>query len=109
MIETCKFCLNKFESGIWLSPQFRDHKTLEVRAWGFGMLGNGAEHSDTCTKLRGFHFRHENVLLFCSEECKEEYLRKKIERIKVSYPKYYGKLMKDGKEKVIENFLKDKH
>ena len=42
-------------------------------------------------------FAGEKVLLFCSEKCKQEYIKKKMERIKASYPKYYKKLVKDGK------------
>ncbi len=57
MSETCKTCKEKFNSGIWLLPQFRDEK----------------------------------VLLFCSEKCKGKYLKMKINRIKISYPKYYKK------------------
>ena len=38
-------------------------------------------------------FTDEKVLLFCSEKCKNEYIKIKLERIKVNYPKYYGKLM----------------
>ncbi len=60
MSNKCKMCCKEFNSGIWLSPQFKD----------------------------------ENVLLFCSDKCKEEYLKKKLERIKSGYPKYYDKLMK---------------
>jgi len=39
-------------------------------------------------------FADEKVLLFCSEECKEEYIKMKLNRIKTSYPKYYDKVMK---------------
>src|SRR3989344_6059169 len=60
MTETCKFCKQELNSGIWLSPQFTDEK----------------------------------VLLFCSEKCKEEYLKKKLERIKIEYPNYYEKIKK---------------
>lgn len=28
MSENCKTCRNKFDSGIWLSPQFREEKVL---------------------------------------------------------------------------------
>ena len=37
-------------------------------------------------------FTDEKVLLFCSGKCKEEYLKKKLERIKVDYPNYYEKI-----------------
>lgn len=37
-------------------------------------------------------FTDEKVLLFCSEKCKEEYLKKKLERIKAEYPNYYEKI-----------------
>ena len=78
MSETCKTCRKKFDSGIWMSPQFKD----------------------------------ERVLLFCSNKCKNQYLKMKLERIKVNYPKYYDKIMKSSKKKGIYNFnLKeaDKH
>jgi len=42
--EKCKTCREKFDSGIWLAPQFADEK----------------------------------VLLFCSDKCKKEYLKKLI-------------------------------
>lgn len=65
MSETCKTCRKKFNSGVWLSPQFKD----------------------------------ERVLLFCSEKCKQEYIKIKLNRIKVEYPKYYEKIMKLKKKK----------
>ncbi len=74
MGEICKTCHGEFDSGIWISPQFKDEKAL----------------------------------LFCSEKCRNEYLRMKIRRIKAEYPKYYEKLARNGEEKIIENFLKDK-
>jgi len=43
-------------------------------------------------------FNDEKVLLFCNEKCKKEYIRIKLERIKVSYPNYYKKII-SGKEK----------
>ena len=66
MGEICKTCCKEFDSGIWLSPQFKDEK----------------------------------VLLFCSEECKKKYLKKKLNRIKMQYPNHYDKLKK-GKIKRI--------
>ncbi|MEK6893056.1 MAG: hypothetical protein AABX07_02540 [Nanoarchaeota archaeon] len=42
-------------------------------------------------------FNDEKVLLFCSEECKEDYLNKKLRRIKAEYPKYYDKIVKSVK------------
>ena len=63
MTETCKSCRKKFESGIWIAPQFAD----------------------------------EGVLLFCSEKCKKEYLRRKLSKIKTECPKYYNKIMKSSK------------
>jgi len=60
MSETCKTCRKKFNSGIWLSAQFKDEK----------------------------------VLLFCSEKCKKEYLKIKLNRIKVNYPRHHKKIMK---------------
>jgi len=70
MTETCKICRKKFDSGIWIAPQFVD----------------------------------ERVLLFCSEKCKKEYLKKKFNRIKTEYPKYYDKIMKSSRD-ARESFL----
>lgn len=44
-------------------------------------------------------FNDEKVLLFCSEKCKKKYFKAKLERIKVSYPKYYEKVLKSLKKK----------
>jgi len=65
MGETCTSCRKEFDSGIWLSPQFREEK----------------------------------VLLFCSEKCKENYLKLKLRRIKVNYPNYYEKIINSAKGK----------
>ena len=62
MSETCKTCKKGFDSGIWISPQFRDEK----------------------------------ILLFCSEKCKNEYIKKKLNRIKTEYPNYYDKIIKSS-------------
>lgn len=64
MSETCKTCKKKFDSGIWIAPQFVE----------------------------------EGVLLFCSEKCKNGYLKKKVNRIKTEYPKYYDKIIKSSKD-----------
>jgi len=42
-------------------------------------------------------FADEKVLLFCSEKCKKEYLKMKLERIKVNYPKFHEKIMQTSK------------
>ena len=60
MGEICKTCRKEFNSGIWLSPQFKDEK----------------------------------VLLFCSEKCKKNYIKMKLEHIKANYPDYYKRLIK---------------
>jgi ribosomal protein L24E len=44
-------------------------------------------------------FANEKVLLFCSDKCKNKYIKMKLERIKVSYPRYYDKIMKSSREK----------
>mgnify|MGYP001577977874 CR=1 FL=1 len=44
-------------------------------------------------------FVDEKVLLFCSDACKEEYVKRKLERIKIEYLRYYEKIMKH-KEKI---------
>jgi ribosomal protein L24E len=50
-------------------------------------------------------FVDEKVLLFCSNECKEKYIKAKLERIKVEYPKYYDKIMKSKKNSKENNFF----
>ena len=65
MGEICKICRKEFDSGIWLSPQFRSKK----------------------------------VPLFCSDRCKKEYIKMKLERIKMNYPEYYNKLKKKNGNK----------
>ncbi len=74
MSETCKICRKEFDSGIWMSPQFRD----------------------------------ERVLLFCTDKCKNKYMKMKLERIKVSYPKYYDKIMKNPEQNPFRNHLSKK-
>ncbi len=39
-------------------------------------------------------FADEKVLLFCSDRCKKQYIKKKIMRIKSQYPRYYDKIMR---------------
>ncbi|RLE47734.1 hypothetical protein DRJ25_01675 [Candidatus Woesearchaeota archaeon] len=41
-------------------------------------------------------FDNEKVLLFCSEECKNKYIQKKLERIKMNYPSFYEKVKDKG-------------
>jgi len=54
-------------------------------------------------------FKDEKVLLFCSEKCKKKYLKMKLNRIKVSYPKYYEKLMRlKNKGTKFEDIFKGK-
>ena len=38
-------------------------------------------------------FRDEKVLLFCSDKCKNKYLKAKLNRIKIEYPRYYKNLL----------------
>ena len=64
MGETCKNCRKEFDSGIWMSPQFKDEK----------------------------------VLLFCSDKCKDKYVKMKLNMIKVNYPQYYDKIMKSARK-----------
>lgn len=42
-------------------------------------------------------FKDEKALLFCSEKCKEDYLKMKLRRIKSSYPTYYNNIVKSAK------------
>lgn len=74
MSELCKNCKERFNSGIWMSPQFLDEK----------------------------------VLLFCSEKCKREYLRRKLERIKGKYPKFYEKIIRKCKNPEENPFWQEK-
>lgn len=37
-------------------------------------------------------FPDEKVLLFCSDNCQNKYLKAKLRRIKVEYPQYYQKI-----------------
>ncbi|MFT4326154.1 MAG: hypothetical protein ACMXYK_01500 [Candidatus Woesearchaeota archaeon] len=41
-------------------------------------------------------FAREKTLLFCSETCKEAYIKYKLERIKVNYPSFYEKVKHKG-------------
>lgn len=68
MKERCKTCQKQCNSGIWVSPQFKDEK----------------------------------VLLFCSKDCRDEYISMKLERIKVNYPKFYDKIMKSKNNRYFE-------
>ena len=52
-------------------------------------------------------FKDEKVWLFCSEKCKEDFIKRKIEKIKIEYPNYYEKLSKDGEALIVRNFLRD--
>lgn len=52
-------------------------------------------------------FKENPILIFCSEKCKNEYLKRKIDKIKIEYPKYYEKIIKDFEKKKIEANLTD--
>ena len=53
-------------------------------------------------------FADEKVYLFCSEKCKLELLKSKLNRIKTSYPKFYEKLINTkGKDTIFEDALKE--
>ncbi|MFW6450113.1 MAG: hypothetical protein ACOCZ6_03595 [Nanoarchaeota archaeon] len=41
-------------------------------------------------------FSNEKTLLFCSEECKESYIKEKLDRIKINYPSFYEKVKNKG-------------
>ena len=64
-----------------------------------------SETCKTCKKKVDYgifvplQFTDEKALLFCSEKCKDKYIKMKLERIKVNYPKYYDKLIKASKSK----------
>ena len=72
MGEKCKQCRERFNSGIWLTPDFENEKNL----------------------------------LFCSEKCRNAYIKGKLERIKVNYHGYYEKLLrKKGKNTIFSWIL----
>lgn len=49
-------------------------------------------------------FKENPILIFCSEKCKNDYLKRKIDKIKTEYPKYYNKILEDfEKKKIKEN------
>lgn len=54
-------------------------------------------------------FADEKVLLFCSEKSKKKYLRGKLERIKIEYPKHYQKLKKSKKENFFDEILRGRN
>jgi len=39
-------------------------------------------------------FIEEKVLLFCSDQCKKDYINYKLNKIKTKYPKYYYKVIR---------------
>ncbi len=49
-------------------------------------------------------YADEGVLLFCSEKCKDEYIKAKLRKIKSGYPDYYKKLIADKKR--YKNYMK---
>jgi len=64
--------------------------------------------SETCKTCRkkfdsgiwiASQFGDEKVLLFCSNKCKNEYLKIKLNRIKTEYPGHYSKIIKSSKNK----------
>jgi len=73
----------------------------------------GRKMSETCKTCRkefdsgiwrSPQFADEKVLLFCSNKCKNEYIKRKLERIKSGYPNYYKKIIKFKKETGISDF-----
>jgi hypothetical protein len=49
-------------------------------------------------------FPNEKTWLFCNETCKRKFLKMKIKRINLEYPKYFEKI-KSGKDKYWNNVL----
>jgi len=39
-------------------------------------------------------FPDEKTLLFCSDQCKQEHIKTKLNRIKGNYPNFYNKIVK---------------
>src|SRR3989339_712928 len=54
-------------------------------------------------------FADEKVLLFCSEKCKKEYLKIKLERIETEYPQYYEKYISDAEQKAHACYIKTRN
>ena len=52
-------------------------------------------------------FSNEKVLLFCSDKCKNEYVKLKLNRIKDNYPGFYDKIMKSLKEGKRDKTIKE--
>ena len=50
-------------------------------------------------------FKDEQVLLFCSEKCKNKWLKMKLRRLKWNYPNYYKKIMKNPVKKYTNKLL----
>lgn len=73
-----------------------------------------SEKCKTCRKEFDFgiwmspQFIDEGVLLFCSEKCKFEYIKMKLNRIKGNYPSYYEKIMKNPKKNILTKYLEEK-
>jgi ribosomal protein L24E len=42
-------------------------------------------------------FKEQRIYLFCSEKCRDEFIKARLEKIKIEYPDYYQKIMKDPK------------
>jgi len=117
--EKCKTCKEKFDSGIWISPQFADEKVLlfcsenfekvgksKFSDKNFAQISSGILIPDTF-KSKGFEvFGNRNYAKFSSDKCKREYLKMKLNRIKTGYPKYYDRLVKSfGKGSIFEGFF----
>lgn len=47
-------------------------------------------------------FKESPILIFCSEKCKKYYLKRKIDKIKTGYPKYYEKIKKDFENRKLK-------
>ncbi len=54
-------------------------------------------------------FNDEKVLLFCSEKCRLEYLKYKLQHIKSSYPKYYDKLVNSSDKNYFSDAIEKKN
>lgn len=51
-------------------------------------------------------FIEENILLFCSEKCKANYLKNKLRGIKEEYPNHYEKIKKRKIKSIYSEVLK---
>jgi len=56
----------------------------------------------------GSQFANEKVYLFCSDKCRIEFLKCKLEKIRLEYPSFYDKLKRSsGKGTIFSGVIGD--